>query len=192
MSGKIDTSYEQDLQINEHRLEWEFARQPTLAMKWSTKHAQAKKELARAEENLKVVRAEVKRAIAEERAIVDRDIRQYPASYGFTKAPTEPAIEKAIDRDKEFKQFCIKQEGRVEIASQEYIEAVEREAIYEGASKAIGIGRKKSLEAMLSLYLTNYYSEPKVGKDVQGMRLERSRQMGDEIRQQMRKGGDGD
>jgi len=177
-----DTTYEEDVLIDENDLEKEWSRQPALMMKWSLKYALAVKRKARAEQNLKVVRAEVRRKIDKYRATIDQDIRLYPADYGFDDQPTEQAIINAINRDKEFEEFVVKQEAKIQQANDQLLEAIEEEEVY-GAAKTAMVHRRKSLENLAAFYHENYNSEPRLPRQAQKARYQNAQEIDREIRE---------
>lgn len=182
----IDTTYEQDVLINENRFDEEWLRQPSLMMKWSLKHATSVKRKARAEENLKIIRAEARRLIDKEKSKVDTDIRKYWKDYGFDSRPTENGIENAINGDKKFNEFCDAQEKRIKEAGDVLIDAVEEEAIYAAAVKAM-VHRKKSLEELGEFIRLNLGSEPHLSNPAREEQVRRSREGTREMRESMRR-----
>ncbi len=181
----IDTSYEDDIKINENRLDWEWGRQASLMMKWSGKHALATKRRFQAEQQLRIAKAEGKWAIDKLRATIDQDIRLYPEDYGFKKdeKPAEHAISNAINRDKELSELNAEQERKIKEANDALIDAVEEEGVYAAAVKAMQ-HRKKSLEALAQLYYDNYHAEPRQPGSSEE-RYERTRRTGMEMRDGM-------
>lgn len=155
----MDTSYDDDIKINEYRLDWEWGRQASLMMKWSKKHAFATTARHQAEQYLRIVKSDAKWIIEQEKANIDKDIRRFPKDYGFQKTPSDKAIEHAINRDGELRKLVTEQNKKIKHATDEFINAVEEEEVYAAAEKAM-MARRKSLENLASLYLANYYGEP--------------------------------
>jgi len=178
----MDTSYEQDIIIDENNLDYEWDRQPSLMMKWSLKHAHSLKVFNQREQNLKIVRAEAKTKIDKLRAMIDIDIRKYPNDYDLPNPPSERAIDSAIITDPEFIKMQNDQQELIKRAVDDFIDAVEEEKMYAAAVKAMQ-ARKKSLENLAALYMNNYHSEPKQPSGYQEDRLRRAKQIGGELRE---------
>jgi hypothetical protein len=87
------------------------------------------------------------------RADLDAKARKSWDILGFDKRPSEPQIATWIPNQKDYKE-----------ANFEYIEATFRVNILETAKWAFE-QRKKSLEHLVSLYLANYFAEPKITKE---------------------------
>lgn len=182
----MDTSYEDDIKINEYKLDWEWGRHASLMMKWSKKHALAVTRKAQAEQNLRIVRSDAKWIIDKEKADIDKDIREYPEDYGFEKTPSDKAVEHAINRDKGLRKLILEQNKLIKQATDELIEATEEEGVYAAAEKAM-VHRKKSLENLGALYLANYYGEPRQPGSTR-KRYEQAKEVGKEFRRGMNEG----
>lgn len=180
-----DISFEEDTRCNEYKLEREWARQSELTMKWTRKHALAVSRTNRAREFLRVTKAETKRETDKERADVYFDIRKHPEDYNLSKDASETAINHAINQDREFYEFCNRQERKVKDANDDLIVAIEEELIYEGAVKAM-MAKRRAIENLQILFGLGYYGEPK------GKKVERGEQSGREIEEQVRRGRDVD
>lgn len=155
-----ERSYEEDARIDENAdLIKEWQTQAERMMYWSLKHSKAITNTNRIREKLRIIKGEVKRDIDRERAKVDFDIRRYPEDYGLPKNPTEASIANAINRDGDFLKFCDDAEKRVNDVSNELIDAIEEENVFESAVKAMS-HKKRALENLQSLWEKNYYGEP--------------------------------
>lgn len=137
-----DWDYKQDLEIDLNSLDLELINQPTLYAKYSNAWAIAIREQARAKEKLNMVKADM-----------DTKARKSWEILGFEKRPSEPQIATWIPNQEMYKS-----------ANFEYIEATYRVNILETAKWAFE-QRKKSLEHLVSLYLSNYFIEPKISKE---------------------------
>ena len=134
-----ELNYEDDIRIDKHRLDREFVTHPKKHMKYAKLAAQATAELARAEENVKVIRSEI---------VIDLLAKG-------TK-PTGQVIEATYRTDKRH----IK-------AKEEWIKAQETSQLLNEAVIAFR-HRKNSLEGLASLHQSGYFSSPKApeGSDI--------------------------
>ena len=137
-----DWDYKSDLEIDLNSLDLELIKQPILYSKYSNAWAVAIREQARAKEKLNMTRADL-----------DAKARKSWDILGFEKRPSEPQIATWIPNQETYKD-----------ANFEYIEATYRVNILETAKWAFE-QRKKSLEHLVSLYLANYFVEPKISKE---------------------------
>jgi len=160
-----ETSYEEDVKIDLFNLHYEWEKQSGLYMKWARKYASAVKERILVEEKLKLIRTENKRLLEEMRAEIDAEIRLDPGKYGFDKKPTETAIAGLVISHYKYKKVDAEGVEEVMKAVEEYAQAVEREEILKGATVAMS-HRKVSLENEVQLFLSGYYSDPKIPKDL--------------------------
>ena len=178
----VEDDFEQDVKIDHNRLDFEWQRQAELTAKWARKLAVAKEKRMRAEQKHKVLKADIKWQIEQERAKIDFDIRRYPEDYGLSKSPTEFSINHAINRDKEFLKFVLEKEEEVKQAFSDYVDCVRDEEIYAAAVKAM-VDKKKALENLEQLYVTEYYGEPKSMGFSRDARFQRSKEIGKELRE---------
>jgi hypothetical protein len=133
--------YSADLQIDKYKLSEEWEDQSLLYMKWAERYAQAIYERDRLKEKMDLVKAQI-----------DLYIRKNPNQYGFdTKPkPTEAAITNTILNEEEYQE-----------AVEDYLLAKKNVNILQGVKDAME-HKKKALEAETSLWIGNYYSDPKV------------------------------
>jgi hypothetical protein len=131
-SDAEETIYEDDIRIDKHRLDREFVTHPKKHMKYASLAAQASAALARAEENVKIVRSEI--------------ITELLAK--GTK-PTGQVIEATYRTDERHKE-----------AKDEWIRAQETAQLLNEAVIAFR-HRKNSLENLAQLHISGYYSSPK-------------------------------
>jgi len=147
-----------DIAIDPNQLDTEWCDQPSLYFQYAAKLASARRDVDEAKADLDVTRAEL-----------DKAIRLDPASFGLVKI-TEAAITSAIPTQEK---FCD--------ANEAVIEAKHRADILSAAVSALD-HRKKALENLVSLFLSNYYSRPKAS--------EKSKERMDDIeKQQVRSKG---
>lgn len=124
-------SYENDLKIDEHQLEKEWLRQPSLYMQYAEKAALADNKAKRAKENIEVVKAELS------------------TYYRNTEEKfTEKSIEAQILTDAKYKE-----------ANKNYLDAIEQAAVLSAAVRAFD-HKKAALENLVKLTLAGYYSQP--------------------------------
>lgn len=146
--------YQNDLIINEHKLDEEWLRQPSRMMEYSAELAQAIYDRNRAKENLDVIEASL-----------DRDARNEPPPAGLGKL-TETAIKNLIKLQDPYREAILA-----------YHDCDMRTNLMQGAVNAFQ-HRKTALENLVKLYLAGYFSEPNLGEDGKTLR-ERA---GDKVR----------
>lgn len=128
-------SYENDLKIDEHRLEKEWLKQPALYMQYAEKAALADSKAKRAKENVETIKAE-------------RSAYYRKKHSDEGEKFTENSISVEVQTDTE----CID-------AVSEYITAMEHAAVLSAAVKAFE-HKKAALENLVRLTLAGYYSQP--------------------------------
>lgn len=160
MGDKYKSEYEKDQKLDVHNLDYEWARQSSLYMKWAKHAARAKEEKFLADENLKTIRSEAKKEIERLRAEINLDILADPAIYGFEKKPTVDAITAIILQDENYKGLEVKNAEEIEIAVKRVAEAIYNEELLEGSRMAMN-HRKTSLEYMVQLHFSGYNADPK-------------------------------
>ena len=185
MPEKDDNSYESDVTIDENALDFEWQRQAELMSKWARKLAFAVTKRMRAEQHYKVLKVDSKWEVDKERATVDLDIRKYPVDYGLNENPAERAIEKAINRDKEFIKFVNSKKQEVKDAYEAFLECVQDEELYAAAVKSM-TDKKKALENLEQLYISQYYGEPKSSNFSQEGKFARSERIGKELKDRLK------
>src|SRR5581483_205142 len=148
MSLKEDAQKILDIDI--HNLHEECAEQPKLFARVCEQLADARRELARVEEELRIVDAEL-----------DRDIRLHPEKYGLDKT-TEPAIKAVILTHK-----------RHRLAYEKLCDAKHDRDILEGLKDAAA-QRKTMLEDDVRLFLANYYAEVRLRRAAQEHEADRA------------------
>lgn len=129
-------NFEQDLKIDLHRLESEWADQAILYMRYSRASADAKAQVDHVRQQLDVVRAQV-----------DAQIRSNPEKYGLEKT-TEAAILAALSLQREVRE-----------ANERLIAARHEADVVASATRAFE-HRRSALENEVRLFLANYYSSP--------------------------------
>jgi hypothetical protein len=133
------TEYTNDLSIDRDKLEEEWEDQALLFMKWGERCVEAL-----------YTRDQLKEKLDWTKADIDDEIRNDPGAFGFDKKPTETAISSQVQLNKRF----IK-------ATDDYLKAKKDVGILQVAKEAME-HKKKALEAETSLWIGNYYSDPKI------------------------------
>ena len=131
------------LEIDEHNLEREWTRKPTVYFQWAKEAANARLEMDEAKAAVEMARAEVSSLV-----------RAAPETFGVDGKLTEKAIDVIVSQHV----VCI---GAV----RKFGRARHR---YEIMSALALEQRKSALENLVRLHLANYYSEPRTPKDEQG------------------------
>lgn len=137
-NGQSDTDI---FDLDQNRLDEEWLGQSKLYMTYASQLADARAEWERAKASRDLVSAEL-----------DRDIRSNPDKYDLVKI-TEGGVEKTIITQRGFQtsnEAVIKAKHKVDLL-QATVEALDH--------------RKKSLEALVSLWIGSYFSDPKAPKE---------------------------
>ena len=137
-------NYEQDMRIDESSLDVEWLEQASLAMRYGKHYAQCKRELAEAEERIKVIRSElVKKANEDPEGCCDKekpnagDIEAYYRNHARHKKAKAEIIELTFELD-----------------------------IAEIAKNEISFTRKAALEALVTLHGQQYFAGPKIPRNL--------------------------
>lgn len=130
------------LQIDSDDLLAEWLKQPDLMGEYTRELADAKRHHNRAKAKFKLVCAEL-----------NLDIRKSPDTYGLAKI-TEDGITNAMIREDEY------QESQTNVIEAEY-----RVDLLDGLVKSL-LDKRKALEASVSLFGMDYFSEPRASKEV--------------------------
>lgn len=125
--------YQNIAEIDQHRLDYEWLRQPQMYVNISLELAEARSELDTAKNQISVTEAEL-----------DRDIRINPSKYGIDKL-TEGAIKAAILTAKKMK-----------VAQAAFLEAKYEVDMMQAAQTALE-HRKEALKHLTTLFLNEYY-----------------------------------
>jgi hypothetical protein len=137
--------YTKDILIDQDALDVEWLNQPSLAMKYGKNWACCVEDLARAEEHLKIVQAD----------LVDM-VNQNPTKYlGEGIKPTIGNIDAYVIRHEDYKTAkdeVIKRQYEVNVANI--------------AKMEIGNSRKSALENLVRLHGQNYFAGPSVPRDL--------------------------
>jgi hypothetical protein len=137
--------YTKDIEIDESALDVEWLNQPKLAMKYSQYYAECFKKKQQAEENIKVIRAElIKKA------------NENPDEYlGDGVKPTVATVEAYFRTHKKH------------IAAKDaWIEACFQLNIAEAAKWEVSNSRKAALQNLVELHGQNYFAGPNVPRDL--------------------------
>jgi hypothetical protein len=135
---------ELDLEIDPNNLDVACLDQARRFMKWSITYAEAIR-----------TRDEEKRKTTIVKSNINLDVRTRPEQYGLTK-PTEGSISAVVDSSEEV--------NKAETALSDAQYAVN---IFSAAKEALD-QRRAMLERLVSLYISGYYSQPKLGTEEVG------------------------
>jgi hypothetical protein len=131
-------NYEKDLRIDADALDLEWIGQATLSMKYVKHFAQCRKRLTNAEENIKVIRAElIQKANSD------------PVRFCKKEKPNAADIEAYYRNHPRHKE-----------AKDEWVEAQYEFTMAEGAKNEFSFTRKAALENMVTLHGQNYFAGP--------------------------------
>jgi hypothetical protein len=132
-------SYKDDLKIDQNALDHEWLNHPIKFANWAEKEVEAQFEKDKAKEKLELVKS-----------LIDSDIRSNPAKYRLDKI-TETVVYGVVIQSDEYK-----------AANEEFLQATRRARILSVGREAFD-HRKKALEKLTDLYLSNYWAEPRSG-----------------------------
>lgn len=138
-------NFEKDILIDEGALEVEWVNQPALAMQYGIYLARAYRTFQKAEENVKLVRAELIKLLIDD-----------PDEYVETGTKiTGPIIESFY-----------RNHVRHKDAKNEWVEAQYELKIAEIAQKEISTTRKAALQNLVTLHGQNYFAGPTLPRDI--------------------------
>jgi len=146
-----DMNYEKDLYIDDQSLELEWLDQSMLFMKYARYLAETRRTTDEAKQYIEIVKAEL-----------DKAIRENPGDFGLEKV-TDKAIDAIIITDKKYKE-----------AYQIYLEAKYESDMASNAVAAFNM-RKEALENLVKLNGQQYFSGPKVPRDIHWEREEKAK-----------------
>lgn len=152
MSEKLN--YADDIRIDETALDVEWLEQSSLAMKYGRHYAECQARKRRAEEDLKVIRAEL---TAKANKNPDKWL-------GVGNKPTVATVEA----------FYRTQESHQE-AKEEWLTACYECDMAEVAKNEISFTRKSALEHLVKLYMSNYTAGPNIPRNITEEREKRER-----------------
>lgn len=142
----IDVSeIEVDLEIDKDNLDVECMDQARRFMRWSVIYAEAIRN-----------RDAAKRKATITKSNMNLDVRSRPEEYGLNNKPTVDSITAVVDSSEEV--------NAVETAVSDAQYAVN---IFSAAKEALD-QRRAMLERLVSLYISGYYSQPKLGTEEVG------------------------
>ena len=140
--------YLEDVKINKYDLDNEWVAQPELCLKYSDLHAQAEYDLAKAKEQLDVIRAKLDSRIRE--AAANRVVNGKPDPEKLTEA----MVNNRVVLDPEY---------RTALAI--YHEKQKMASMLKSAAMTFATSRKEALENLVRLHLGSYYSKPVLAED---------------------------
>jgi len=141
----MDLDYKTDVEIDETALDIEWLNQPKLAMKYGVYLVKCKDRLLRAEESLKLIKAQLNTQANE-------DPDQY---LGQGVKPTGPNVEAFIRSSK--KHIA---------AKNEFMDASNEVNIADIAYQQISRVRKEALENLVKLHSAHYFAGPSVPREL--------------------------
>ncbi len=138
-------NYKNDIRIDETALDVEWLGQAELAVKWGRLWSEAKDELDRADENVKVVRSELV-----------LEINTDPEKYlGEGVRPTDAKVEAAYRVDERYKE-----------AKERWLRAMKDFNDIDVVKNEISFTRKAALENMVQLHGQQYFAGPKIPRNL--------------------------
>ena len=134
MKQKEELDYDQDIQIDQHKLDREWVLQPQLFLRYMQAAADARQQMDEAKEMVDLTRAQL-----------DTHIRQSAGD----KKPTEGAITAAIQ-----------QSTKYQVVTKSYLEVKNRWEVLKGVTDAFD-QRRAALENLVKLFGMGYFSTPR-------------------------------
>lgn len=141
-NGAEMNDYKNDINLDQHALDYELIRQPNIYLKYSEMSVDAGFVKDKAKEKLKLIESEVY-----------LKIKKDYSEFGLDSKPTEGAIKACVAIQPECKKATIN-----------YFEAVKIYNSLNGAKVALE-HKKKSLELLTGLIIRGYSAEPRVEKE---------------------------
>lgn len=179
------TELEQDEKVDIYNLHTEYQKQAALYGKWGRRKAKAVKEDFELKEQLKVVKAQGKRKVDEKRAELDilfrtnyndprfykKQIKKYPNHEDILenflisceKKITEAMVSSFVTLHPEYIQVQREVDEEANDITNKIAETTEQIGLLDTAIMAM-VHRKATIEGEISLWLGEYYSDPKVPK----------------------------
>ena len=159
----MDLSFEEKIDINIYMLHEELKQQPNLYYEYAKPYAISVANSKRKDEQVKLLKTEIKAELDFVKASMDQEIRSNPEKFG-AKKHTETAISSIIAASEDFKKLNEKLGSKLQKKIKEHIDSVEEMEILFAAVNAC-IHRKSSLENEVKLLIGGFYSEPKIEKE---------------------------
>jgi DNA repair ATPase RecN len=150
-------NYEKDLYIDDSALDIEWLDQSMLFMKYARYLAETRRTADEAKQYIEIVKAEL-----------DKAVRENPEKFKLDKV-TDKAIDAIIATDKKYKD-----------AYQVYLEAKYEADMASSAVSAFNM-RKEALENLVKLNGQQYFSGPKVPRDIHWEREEKAKKLDSKI-----------
>ncbi len=150
-------NYEKDLFIDDSALDIEWLDQSMLFMKYARYLAETRRTADEAKQFIEIIKAEL-----------DKAVRENPEKFKLEKV-TDKAIDAIIATDKKYKD-----------AYQVYLEAKYEADMASSAVSAFNM-RKEALENLVKLNGQQYFSGPKVPRDIHWEREEKEKRMDTKI-----------
>jgi hypothetical protein len=150
-----EINYAGDVKIDFDNLDLEWMDQPELARRYAKHLSSLKSEVRRLEEKKKTIRS----------ALIN-EINRDPVTFTNKKSPNANDIEAAYRTDK----------GYIETV-EELLDAQEEAEYGEYVYNEISFTKKKSLEQLVQLYISQYFSGPSVPRNLREEYLKRKDEM---------------
>jgi len=155
-------NYEEDIKIDDTALDVEWLEQPGLMLRYSRHAANARMEVDKAKEAFELTKAEL-----------DKEIRSYPDRFGIEKI-TDKVVENTLPMQKDYKE-----------ASERLINAKFELDVANGALRAME-ARKDALENLARLLGLQYFSGPKIPRNLSEEKESRQTKINSSIANKMR------
>ena len=181
----MGTELDRDSKIDIYNLHMEYQKQASLYSKWGGRKSKAVKEEFLIREELKVLKGECKRVIEEKRAEIDilfRTNHTYAVFYkdqkkkypdyeeildnfqeSCEKKITEAMVNSFVTLHPEYIQIQKEMNEKINQKTLELSKVIESLGLFDTAVMAM-IHRKAAIEGEISLWLGEYYSDPKIPK----------------------------
>lgn len=142
---KLD--YKRDLKINRNKLDEELENHAQIFMDYAVACAEAEEEMNNAEQNVKIVKAEL-----------SEKIRNNPKKYGLMGKITETAIKLCVDKSREKK-----------VVKQKYHRAIKNYKILGSAKEAFQFQRKMGIDKLSEFLLAGILSKSGIKSKAYGV-----------------------
>jgi len=139
-----ELDYKKDMMIDFDNLDLEWIDQTELARKYAKHLAGVKREVGRLEEKKKTIRS----------VLIDQ-VNRDPLETTGKKSPNAADIEAAYRRDKEYQRTV-----------EELLDAQEEAEYAEHVYNEISFTKKKALEQLVQLYISQYFAGPNVPRNL--------------------------
>jgi hypothetical protein len=150
-----EINYKEDVKIDFDNLDLEWVDQPELARRYARHLSSLKREVGRLEEKKKTIRS----------ALIN-EINRDPAKYTGKDRPNAADIEAAYRTDKEYIETV-----------EELLDAQEEAEYGEHVYNEISFTKKKALEQLVQLYISQYFAGPSVPRNLREEYMKKKEEM---------------